>query len=107
MDVSACTVNGLVYAIGGSPDQNNVLSVVEVYDPVKDTWTKGTDMPTPRGALSTSVVNRRIYAIGGYGQGFINVPIVEEYDTGFREKVISVKAKGKLTTTWGEIRRTK
>ena len=29
------------------------------------TWTKKADMPTPRWALSASVVNGKIYAIGG------------------------------------------
>jgi N-acetylneuraminic acid mutarotase len=38
---------------------------VESYDPVTDTWTKKADMPTARGGLSASVVDGRIYAIGG------------------------------------------
>jgi hypothetical protein len=32
-----------------------------------DTWTRRADMPTARWVLSTSVVNGRIYAIGGVG----------------------------------------
>jgi hypothetical protein len=31
-----------------------------------DTWTKKADMPTARWSLSTSVVNGKIYAIGGW-----------------------------------------
>ena len=54
---------------------------VEEYDPKTDTWTRKADMPTARGALTTSVVNGKIYAIGGAmdtsGPAF---KTVEEYD---------------------------
>ena len=42
-------------------------------------WTKKADMPTARGWLSTSVVDGKIYAIGGAGFGGI-LATVEEYD---------------------------
>ena len=57
-------------------------------------------MPTPRWALSTSVVNGKIYAIGSWQPGI--TPVVEEYDTGFVPK--SVEAKGKLPTLWGQLK---
>jgi hypothetical protein len=37
-------------------------------------------MPTARYGLGTSVANRRIYAIGGYGNGNVPLSTVEEYD---------------------------
>ncbi len=43
-------------------------------------WTKKAVMPTPRGGLSTSVVNGKIYAIGGLGGGNNVLSTVEEYD---------------------------
>jgi N-acetylneuraminic acid mutarotase len=43
------------------------LAVVEAYDTVTDTWTRKPDMPTPRNALSTAVVDGKVYAIGGWG----------------------------------------
>ena len=45
-------------------------------------WTKKASMPTPRCGLSTSVVNGKIYAIGGAtdSKGIQTVPTVEEYD---------------------------
>jgi len=44
-----------------------------------DTWTKKADMPTPRRALSTCVVNGKIYVIGGWdGDNYLST--VEEYD---------------------------
>ncbi len=84
--VSTCAVNGKIYAIGGDPGNSDAtyigLPTIEEYDPVMDTWTRKSDMPTARGYFSTSAVNGKIYAIGGglrlvrtYG-----LSTVEEYD---------------------------
>jgi N-acetylneuraminic acid mutarotase len=68
-----------------------LVSIVEEYDPVTDTWTeKSAKMPTPRVMFSVSAINGKIYAIGG-GDKSLNiknpmnpdpygVSIVEEYD---------------------------
>ncbi len=46
-----------------------------------DTWTQKADMPTARYSLSTSVVNGKIYAIGGTTvYGGTKLATVEEYD---------------------------
>jgi hypothetical protein len=58
-------VNGQIYIIGGAPDNLHVVSTTEAYDPATDTWTAKSPMPTPRGWFSTSVVDGKIYAIGG------------------------------------------
>jgi len=81
---STSMVNGKIYAIGGSNRKNATLdysgvSTVEEYDPVEDEWTKKSDMPTARWALSTSTVNDRIYAIGG-GDRQVPFKVVEVYD---------------------------
>jgi RNA polymerase sigma factor (sigma-70 family) len=84
-------VNGKIYVVGGfggkwmvMPDGTMrpkeewpTLSIVEEYDPATDTWTRKSDMPTPRGLLCAGVLNEKIYAIGA-GQPILNV--VEEYD---------------------------
>ena len=79
-DVSACVVNGRIYAIGGY--RNGVeVSTVEEYDPATDTWTKKTDMPTARDIVSLSAVNGKIYAIGGQTESrFPAFSTVEVYD---------------------------
>jgi hypothetical protein len=41
------------------------LSVVEVYDPASARWTRGADLATSRGWFSTSVVNGKVYVVGG------------------------------------------
>lgn len=66
---ASAVVHGKIFVIGGtavasSGSQHN-LHTVEVYDPETDTWTHDVDMPTARGWLSASVVDRKLYAIGG------------------------------------------
>jgi len=81
--LSIGAVNGKIYAIGGKSAvafQWNSLSAVEEYDPVKDTWTKKSDMPTARCYLSVSVVNGKIYAIGGASTAGTAFSMVEVYD---------------------------
>ena len=107
--LSTSVVNGKIYATGGTGGipgvwPRNALSTVEEYDPATDTWTEKTAMLTTRIALSTSVVNGKIYAIGGnerwLGPGLITV---EEYaPEGWRPEAVS--PQGKLPTTWGEIK---
>jgi N-acetylneuraminic acid mutarotase len=80
--LAASAVNGIIYAIGGgasSDSRREPLSTVEAYDPVADTWTKKADMPTPRNGLATSVVDGKIYAIGGWNGSSI-ISTVEVYD---------------------------
>jgi len=51
---------------------------VDVYDPAEDSWTrKSSDMPTPRRALASCVLNGLIYTISGWGAPS---PAVEAYD---------------------------
>jgi N-acetylneuraminic acid mutarotase len=81
---STCVVNGKIYAIGGTAASVHDwpgLATVEEYDPATDTWTPKTDMPARRAYLSASVVNGKIYAIGG-GRDLATSgrSTVEEYD---------------------------
>ena len=76
-------VGGRLYVIGGY--QQSGLSVwrpvatLYAYDPAADVWTELPAMPTARGALSVTVHEGKLYAIGGYdGKG--NSAAVEVYD---------------------------
>ena len=70
---STCVVDGKIYAIGGTAF-NNVkkkkpwrLDTVEVYDPVTDTWAKAKKMNHVRSGAAISVVDGKIYVMGGTG----------------------------------------
>jgi N-acetylneuraminic acid mutarotase len=59
-----------IYCIGGTVgDSDDLVSgftgVNEVYDPVKNTWETKASMLTPRADLCASVVDGKIYLIGG------------------------------------------
>jgi N-acetylneuraminic acid mutarotase len=76
----ASAAGGKIYAIGGGGSSRSVtFSTVEEYDPAMDTWTEKADLPGARSALSTCVIDGRIYAIGG-DSGSQILPNVEEYD---------------------------
>lgn len=83
-------IDGKIYAIGGMKfrDGGNMgqcvpVQVIEAYDPELDRWRAKTDMPTARSLLSSAVVNKQIYAIGGLGNSFNACPNVEVYDPFF------------------------
>jgi len=95
---SLCTavVNGKIYAIGGitgiAGGGGPLVSIVEEYDPVTNTWTqKSAKMPTPRSLFSVSVVNGKIYAIGGDRRNINVNNIVNPYGTSLVEEYDPVK----------------
>jgi N-acetylneuraminic acid mutarotase len=62
-------VDGKIYAIGGTPDVRNPLmtNTLQVFDPETNAWATPTTTGTftPRSYLSASVVNNKIYVLGG------------------------------------------
>ena len=90
MPTARCTfstgvVNERIYAIGGAKGRTDALrsvplQIVEEYHPATDTWTRKADMPTARNALCVSVVDGRIYAIGGSDGIATPLDTVEEYN---------------------------
>lgn len=83
--LAAASVNGKIYAIGGSPSPYSQYSSVYAYDPTQPSsnWLSVSNLPTARDALGAASVNGKIYAIGGH-QGYnttsISVPYVSVYD---------------------------
>lgn len=81
--VGAARVGDVVYAIGGtaeSDDHVTVSAVTTALDTRTNRWTRLPPMPTPRYELAAVAVGSRIYAIGGDG-GDGPVRTVEVYDT--------------------------
>jgi N-acetylneuraminic acid mutarotase len=69
--LTTSVVNERIYAIGGGSAYSSAyataetFSTVEEYDPATDVWTSKSEMPTARGWHSASVVDGRIYIVGG------------------------------------------
>ena len=75
---SSSVIDGRIYVMGGAfhrgPTSSTeelmrtvrTLSVVEVYDPASGRWTRAADLATARGWFSTSVVNGKVYVVGGH-----------------------------------------
>ena len=102
-DFSTSVVDGKIFAIGGQirleRDKfgEQALSKVEMYDPETDTWEQRTNMPTPRSAVSTSVVDGKIFAIGGDQAEKIKVPRGYSWKT---KKLTTVEMYDPATDTW-------
>jgi N-acetylneuraminic acid mutarotase len=74
---------GRLYIIGGYKQSGlsvwGPVASVYIYDPATDAWSERAPMPTARGALSVTVHEGKLYAIGGY-EGRANSAAVEVYD---------------------------
>jgi RNA polymerase sigma factor (sigma-70 family) len=99
-------INNEIYAIGGSTMNEaniNSSSVVEKYNPIEDKWYRVEDLLTQRNGVSSAVVDNKIYVMAGSAHFPEPFPAVEEYtpDT----SSFSIFSKGKLPSTWGEMKR--
>lgn len=96
-------VNGKVFVIGGNIQlkrgEFGVLSAstVEMYDPETDTWEQKANMPTARSGVSVSVVDGKIYAIGGTNLKTIQVPRGYSSES---EELATVEMYDPVTDTW-------
>ena len=68
---AAAAVAGKVYAIGGAGvvinelGFNSLSDAVEAYDPISDAWTQVASLPMPRGEHTATVIDGKIYVLGG------------------------------------------
>ena len=84
--LTSCVVNDKIYIIGGwkysSPGPFYHFREVWEYDPANDTWDPNNAlMPTEREYLTSSVVDGKIYAFGGWDES-VSFSVTEMYDPG-------------------------
>uniref|UniRef100_A0A914CAG8 BTB domain-containing protein n=1 Tax=Acrobeloides nanus TaxID=290746 RepID=A0A914CAG8_9BILA len=72
-------VPGIVYAIGGLNTANDVMSMVEIFDPLSRKWSIAKSMGTVRSRVGVAVMQRKLYAIGGFN-GIDRLRTVEVFD---------------------------
>ena len=86
---SVSVVDGKIYVMGGTgwpqiPNHPGPFhSSIEVYDPKTNRWTEKTEMPAPKSGHTASVIDGKIYVIGGGFRGngpYMYLSTVEVYD---------------------------
>ncbi len=73
---AACVVDGLIYVSGGLIEWTEEwpsVPTVEVYDPATDTWAQARDMPIAKYGHSASVVDGKMYIVGGGNNAMIKL----------------------------------
>ena len=79
--LASVAYNGKIYVLGGE-NGGNILNLLEVYDPLTNTWntpvTTGTF--TARTGLAAAVVSGKIYAFGGIGRTGTTLNTLEVFD---------------------------
>ena len=83
-------VDGKIYVMGGTGlpmiinHPGPFLSSIEVYDPKRNNWREIGDIPTAKAAHTASVINGKIYVMGGYfrnqGQNTKDFKTIEIYN---------------------------
>lgn len=63
--IAAASVDGALYALGGTIGDESVTAAVRRYDAATDAWTPVASMHDPRRLPAVAVWNGKIYAIGG------------------------------------------
>jgi Kelch motif protein len=77
--LGVATINGTLYAVGGSDPSGLSLATVEAYDAATDTWSTKASMSTARRGLGVTAINGLLYAVGGSDVNGI-LGTVEVYD---------------------------
>lgn len=72
-------VPGLIFAVGGLTNTGDSLSTVEMFDPTTSKWTCVEPMNSIRSRVGVAVMNRQLYAIGGFN-GHDRLKTVEVFD---------------------------
>ena len=62
-----CVVGGKIYLIGGANKKQHRSEIVDVYDPATDTWARAKSMNHARSGAAISVMDGKIYVMGGTG----------------------------------------
>ncbi len=81
---AAAVVDNKIYVIGGGDADDflpGIIPSIAIYDPARNSWSQGADMPTPRFLLAAAAVDGKIYALGGTANASDrHTDFVERYD---------------------------
>jgi hypothetical protein len=82
--VRAAVLNDKIYVVGGYNGLNGttlaMTKTLQIYDPIADTWTTGTDMVTARAWAAVTAIDGKVYVFGGASAPGTYLKSVEAYD---------------------------
>lgn len=116
---ASAILDGKVYVVGGQSATQPEVSVLEVYNPVRNSWATRAPMPTARFAPVAEVVGGKLYVIGGYlpdlgccgvATAVVEVynPVTDSWSTGTpmptaRQRAAGTAISGKIYIVGGNI----
>src|SRR4030095_14183528 len=65
-EINGVLLNGRIYVIGGSEDQNKITSKVDFYDTATDKWNSVRQLPSPRDHIGASAYDNKLFIVGGF-----------------------------------------
>jgi N-acetylneuraminic acid mutarotase len=111
--VGVGVVGGRLYVIGGYKQSGlsvwGPVATLYAYDPAANAWTELAAMPTARGALSVSVHEGNLYAIGGFDAVEVYDPAKNVWSTRAslptpRDHLATATAAGKVYAIGGRVK---
>lgn len=91
-DLSAVTVGGLIYVMGGNNSYVGEFNYNHIYNPQTNSWSTGAPLPADRGSHGAAVLDGKIYLVGGHNR--VNGPITE---------IPEVHVYDPAQNTWSEV----
>jgi hypothetical protein len=76
---AAAVLGNKLYLVSGAGVGNGLVDAVAIYDPVKNTWNDGAQIPTARALHGLAAFDGRLWAIGGRGADRQPLSSVEIY----------------------------
>lgn len=83
LGMAATALDGKIYTFGGRKGNifsGNTLNYTYVYDPETNMWSRKANMPISRVFSTASVIDGKIYVIGGAAKEYIGLTTVQMYD---------------------------
>ncbi|HUX88568.1 MAG TPA: kelch repeat-containing protein, partial [Chloroflexota bacterium] len=76
---AAAEAAGKIYLVGGS-DSHGTTAIVDVFDPIANTWTTGPNLPTPRNNPGAVTLDGKLFVVGGSSNDGSRLATAEEFD---------------------------
>jgi len=64
---ASCVHDGKIHVVGGVVDSGQSFGLIQVYDPMANTWSSSLPLPAPRSRHGAEIVGNTLYVASGYG----------------------------------------